>query len=1751
MIIYASLSFSTSARALGRHCLFALLSLALPLARAQPDLYHFERITPSDGLPHSVVNDIAQDDVGFLWFGTQEGLSRYDGFEFRVFKHDSSDATSLSDNYVRCVLVDRQGRLWVGTSNGLNRLERNTQSFVRYLPDRDRKGALSSPAVRQLFQDRDDRLWVSTLGGGLNRLDPETGTFEVFRHDPNDPTSLSHDQVETVYQTRDGTMWAGCVNGINRLRGGRFTLFANGSEQPDFVAMNQIKRFLEDDRGRLWVGSFSGTLQMLDRDTGQLTHYPLPDGKGTNVISDLLLTDTGSLWLATYSGLFLFDPDRGYLRQLTHDPADPISLSGNLLRSLFRDQSGLFWVGTFEAGVNKVNLEQRSFIHYRYAPNSKNGLGDSSIRGFHPDGRGHMWIATGKGVERLDLETGTFEHFRHDPNDPGSLSSDDILEVFVDAQGTLWVGAFGGGLLSYDEARGAFRHYRHLPGNPRTPSGDYISSINQTEPGALWIGTFGDGLDHFDRSSGIFTRFTHDPGDHRSLAANRIWRILPRDHRLLLGTYGGGLSIMDPTTNTFTNYDHDPNDPTSLSHDNVYSIYHDSGGRLWVGTSSGLDRAVGDLDALSFHPGPLLAGGAGNSIYGILEDDAGLLWISTNAGISRLDPETHVVRNFDESHGLQSLEFKEGAWGKSPDGDLWFGGSNGFNRFRPEKVFPERPPPPVVITEMERINRQWMGEIAGDRRDAIVLDHRDAVISFSFAALDYAAPKKNRYAFKLEGFDEAWVYSGNRHRASYTNLDAGTYRFRVKAANNDGVWNETGIGVPLRVLPPPWRTWWAYGLYLLAGIALLAVLYRAKTREQRLTLVSQQAQLQAMEKLDRLKDEFLANTSHELRTPLNGIVGLAESLLEGARGSLEIPVCHDLDMIASSGRRLAGLVDDILDFSKLRQGALKLRLRPVHLATIVETVFGLCQPLVAGKPVTLAHRMDASLPDVLADENRLFQIMHNLVGNAIKFTEQGAVTVTAEPLDGRLRISVSDTGIGIAPEAQERVFETFEQADGSVSRTHGGTGLGLAIVRQLVTLHGSRITLDSTPGEGSTFRFELAIANQAALREVPVDDAWPEVRTTVGTASELTRFQAAPQPEGTWEPQMELAVDGDGVHILVVDDEPVNIQVLINHLAPCSFSVDKALDGAEAIRLLDGEKRFDLVLLDIMMPRMSGYEVCTEIRRRYSADELPIVLLTAKNLVADLVRGFESGANDYILKPVSKGELLARIEIHIELANVHRKLKTYSRRLEAEVAERTRALEGRNNELEQLNEIIKSVNQKVKMDELLETIVERATDLFPKADIAMFLQVDRKMEYLQFRHVRGEHAEAWVGRRLPYRMLREYFESGNTRLERGIYLLDVEAAGRIGDLPWTEAILAMTLALREEPEGFLVLGSHARGDAFLDSDVERCRRFREHALTAFAKARMFAELEEMTKTLFETQQELVRAAHGAGMAEIATEVLHNVGNELNSINVSIESISSILEEDPLRVVDRVFALIRTNNDRLAAYLAEDPQGRKITSLVPELIDNLRDIHESLRDDAKSLRAHVKNIRLFMRNQNELAEAEHFLEQADLNNMLHAALTFREKELKRHGIVVNRELTDLPGLPVNKPRLQKVLDILIENAREAMAGLPSTARRELRVATELRDDRILVAIGDSGTGIEPGLQARIFAQGFSTKGPRRGGSLHYAANTLKQLGGHIRLREQDRGTTLVLELPLRFETRALDEPTSPETADSIGPSERSP
>jgi len=1708
-------------------------TLALTLViQAGPSRLHFEKVVTEDGGAINLVNCILQDSIGFMWFGTQDGLYRYDGFTLTSYKSAAGNpGESLSDNFVRAIAEDGQGRLWIGTMNGgLNRFDPSSRRFTHYRDDPELGKTLGAPSITDVATDRDGTLWIGT-SRGLIHFDPEReALLEIYDATPGRPARLSHEHITHLHQDRAGLIWIGTHDGLNRLdpSAGSIEIYRQGPAEANGLSHRLISSIHEDGRGALWIGTGSvgvgvagdgGGLNRLDPVTGrivQFRHDPNdPRSLGDDRVTSLSGDGQGRIWIGSAGGLSVYDPRTDLFATHRPETADLNSLDHQDITALYHDGGSLLWIGSF-GGLNQLNLDAQKFA--RHVLPSDADSGGSAPLCFHETTDNQIWVGSrGDGLHHYNLETGESTAYRHDPNDPHSISDNQALCIYRDPRrNVFWVGTKGGGLNRFDPETGRFKAYRRT-NRSGDINGDDVRFIVPGENGSLWIGGWESGLSRFHPERRRFEVFQHDPENPHSISHNSAIAMIPTDDGAYwVGLYGGGLNRFDPVTGQAIAYMNDPNDPTSLGHNSVSSLLIDSCGALWVGLHGGGLNKAEPLEGMP--PGEDLAFRRFSPAYendllsvtSMMEDAQGRLWLGAHKGVYCFDPKTETFRTFTERDGVLATGYLIGAFHRGRRGDFYLGGLNGFSVFRPEEFRSTLTPPRLTLTDFLLFNQS--ARLTGEDPESplkqpiydterLTLSHRDYVFSFEFAAFEYADPRSVRYAYKLEGFDKEWVDATPRKRfASYTNLAAGDYVFHVKAVNKSGAWTDPGIALPVKVLPAPWLSWQAILLYCLIA-AGLAARYVAR---QGMMLRYERSVNQRLKQIDNLKDEFLANTSHELRTPLNGIIGLAASLVDGIAGPLPEKARHNLGMIVSSGKRLSSLVNDILDFAKLKNRTLELRRRPVDFHAVAEMVTALSRPLLGDGNTRLVNRTPRDLPLVDADEDRLLQIMHNLVSNAIKFTDRGQVTIDAGIEDGRLVASVADTGIGIPEDRQERIFRSFEQADASTARVYGGAGLGLSITRRLVELHGGRIEVESEPDRGSVFRFNLPLAKtETASIESPAPSP-PRLGESL---------PIQPQPFSQSTPCN--SPNQSGFRILIVDDEAVNRQVLVDILAR-DYRVEQAANGPEALRLLEADPDFDLVLLDIMMPRMSGYEACRQLRQKRSVHELPIIFLTAKIQTANLVEGLAAGGNDYLTKPIEKDELLARVQTHLSLLALNRGL-------EREVAERTQELDAKNRalaakcqELETFDQIVKAINAEFELKKLFEILLEQGRTLFPQAERAFLLLYHGGVRRYRFAAAAGCALDGLTKLELTREAAIRRYANQEDRRGEGVYICPAfrkrRPSAALTDQPTPAALIAMTVPLEDELAGLLILENLEDSEAFNESDIEKLTRFREHAVSAVAKAKAL-------ENLLDAQKELVKSAHLSGMAEIATEVLHNVGNILNSVKISIHMIQRTLgERHSLAFFQRVVDLLLEHENDLAGFFAENARSRRLPAALREIQEKWRSRDKKLAVESERLEESVEHVIAVLREQQRYALTRGWsMEPNDLNQLVRDSLHNESYLLRAKNIQVVERLTQLPLVRVDKAKFGRLLFYLLKNAWEAIEARDETEEPgRIQVRTRVEPDGARLEIVDNGAGIAPEHLSRLFDHGFTTKRKSQGFGLHYCANAVKEMSGAIKIEPNPEG-----------------------------------
>ncbi|MCZ6643299.1 MAG: ATP-binding protein [Gammaproteobacteria bacterium] len=1293
-----------------RFSLMVVLLLYIPSqALGMQQHIRFERISVDQGLSHAQVTAITQDQSGFMWIGTQDGLNRYDGYDFEVYRHDPNDPSSLSDNEIRGIAEDRFGNLWVGTRTGLNRLNRGARTFTRYSHDPDDETSISDNDITALLVDHEAVLWVGTRNGGLNRFDRSSESFERFQYDrENLVEGIKQGPIATIYEDRYNILWIatrdhnyGSLSHFDRktdtfvphfgcayAEHGDCTIQHTGDEHRPIGT--DINGLYQDASDAFWLATDSGAIQ---NHNGWLSPYKKIHGDLKSISDDRVLAplqdQSGMLWFATKGGgLNRMGPPKPVnwatpdgMRQwhqvpddptwnavfdrYQHDAADPYSLSSDNLTVLYEDRFGVIWIGTSDAGLNKFSPAGMRFGFYKHEPANPDSLSDNFVGAIAWDRTGTVWMGTFKGnLTRIDPASGKMHQFRHREGDPVSLPDSSIHALFVDKNDDLWIGTYSG-LSKFDKTNNTFRNYNVHPVGPNVLG---VLSIAEEPAGILWLGTQAT-LTRFDIASEEFKHFWPDPTIETSLHGD-IFDVVTvdRNKQIWIATINAGVNKFDPVTETVVHLRHDPNDPNSISDDHVTSIYEDAygpgtegGSIMWFGTRSGLDRF--DQNSNTFVNYNKASGLPGNYVSGAAPDGLGNLWISTGySGLSRLDLHAGTFENFDVLDGLQGNRFFDHAFGGDSHGNMIVSGYNGINVFEEGKIIELNETPALVVTKFQAGGS--LMSVDGNSNE-IALPGHESELSFQFAALNFANPSRTRYSYKLDGYDNDWIMTDASNRvASYHNITPGEYTFRVRARLGNGDWGEKNVSLNLSIPRPMWQTNWAYvsyGLLLMMSVYLLmnmrsnalrrraevledSVAERTRQIEQNERLIHHQAD--HLEELLQVKEKLFTNISHEFRTPLTLILGPIERMLRQAKDSR---TASQLKMVKENSQRLLRLVDQLLGLSRLSaEEPVTQSAQP--LLPMVKTIVDSFQPLAEEKRIQL-DLVDGEDLWVDCAPDALEKILLNLVSNAIKYTPDGGwVNVRVASAGTKMvRLSVSDSGIGIDRKDHQAVFERFYRVNGGESAP--GAGLGLALVKELAEAFGGSVELESRPGLGTTISVLLS-----RHRVTPSDiETQPEKADTGLIPLEIV---ASAQSSKSVETARIDKSNGEA-SLLIVEDN-VDMQGYLVSLLSDSYQCQVAADGEEGVKNAL-ENIPDLVLCDVMLPKMDGFAVSKTLKTNAATSHIPIVMLTGRGDHDSRLKGLREHVDDYLTKPFDDEELTLRIANLLSARDALR--RRYSRQL--------------------------------------------------------------------------------------------------------------------------------------------------------------------------------------------------------------------------------------------------------------------------------------------------------------------------------------------------------------------------------------------------------------------------------------------------------------------------------------------------------
>jgi ligand-binding sensor domain-containing protein/signal transduction histidine kinase/DNA-binding response OmpR family regulator len=1167
------------------------------------DRYYFKHINTESGLSQNTVLSIYQDKTGFMWFGTKDGLNRYDGNAVKVFKQDSGDAKSIGNNTIWSLLEVPDGSLWIGTDRGIYIYHPSDESFS-YLDVKTQNNESIKYEVLDMKLDQSGNIWI--VSNKLFLYSLHTGKLELVVYNHKAP---SFSRPWSVNVDRDNRVWISILYaGIKCYdpADNKFKYYTKDADGKDF-SQSLISKTINPDNNSLLIGSFNDKLRVLDKTTEEIRPYSLGKAYEDNLfVRSMEKFSDGNIWIGTESGLYIHNPELKQTTHLYHNINDRYSLSDNAVYSLYEDREGGIWVGTYFGGVNYYPRPYNYFEMY-YPITNQNSITGERVSGICEDPSGNIWIGTeDAGLNKWDIKTGQFTYYP-----PGKgLNYHNVHDIISDGD-LLWIGTFSHGINVYNLKTNQWKYYT-TGDKEGTITNDDIFALFKDSRGNIWVGT-SSGAFLYHRESDRFLKH-EKPGDHFISdiiedASGQIW----------FSSFDCGVFCYNPRTETYKNYNHDPTNPQSICYHKIISMYLDSKKRIWFASESN-GICLFDEQTRQFIRYGEKDGFSNSVIYKIIEDDDHNLWLSSNMGLMRFNPETKNIRIFTKNNGFPGNQFNYKSGYKDKTGKIYFGSVNGLIVFQPSKFNMNEHLPPVIITDIHLLNNQNILLNKQLNKPSITLKHNQSSFSISFTALSFVAPEMNRYAYKMEKLDEQWNYTTSSQQITYSNLTYGKYIFKVKASNNDGLWNETGTMLTINILPPFWKTQWAYITYLL--LFILSIYFSVNYFRRKIELKNERKQALFENKKEKeiydAKLNFFTNIAHEIRTPLTLIKGPLEYILKTELKREELNT--HLLIMEKNTNRLLSLINQLLDFRKTELKGFSLSFVKININELLQETYIRFQQTAEQKElnftITLAEQQ--ILADV--DKEALIKIISNLFSNALKYAAS-FIRVTLHDFPEQFAIKVQNDGNKIPAELNQMIFKPFFQIN-KEDKVKQGSGIGLALVKSLVDLHAGNVFLEDVAEEFNTF---VVILPKCQPYTIDLEKYQPVLSKKENSETKWINVKQ----------QRHVST------LLIVEDNEEMIQFIASQLN-AQYNILKAGNGMEAIRFLD-KYIINLIISDIMMPQMDGLELCAKVKKSQEYSHIPIILLTAKTTLQSKISGLELGADAYIEKPFSWDYLQAQI----------------------------------------------------------------------------------------------------------------------------------------------------------------------------------------------------------------------------------------------------------------------------------------------------------------------------------------------------------------------------------------------------------------------------------------------------------------------------------------------------------------------------
>jgi ligand-binding sensor domain-containing protein/signal transduction histidine kinase/AraC-like DNA-binding protein len=1297
-----------------RTCRYLLLILLFSIAvksHSQSHNLKFEQIGINDGLSQSTVRCIFQDKKGFMWFGTKDGLNRYDGYKFVIYRKNPLNKNSLASNDVKSIVDDKEGNLWIATwDGGLNCYDPKADRFTRYLK-KNGANSVASNFLESLCRDDNGNLWIGTADNGLDYFNTKTKQFTNYNFSKSDFGTISSNSVSAIFEDSRKNIWVGTTNGLNMFdkKTNTFKRFVNNLKDPRSISDNHIKFIYEDKKHNLWVGTYGGGLNELDVNTGDFKNYKKANSTlSSDALIGIAADYQGNLWIGTENGgLNIFDPVKQLFTVFNNIYNDAASISSNTINAIVKDTKGNMWVGTLNGGINLLKRDNENFVHYKHEQGT-NSLVNNIVNCIYEDSKLNLWIGTdGGGLDLFDRKTKHFQNFRRDKGNPNSLSGDYILSVCEDKYGNIWIGSWGQGISVYNPISHAFRFFKNDPNDPGSLNSNYAFYIFKDSQDKIWIGTYGGGVDLYDAANNKFIHHVHSDKIAESISSNNILTINEDDkHHILIGTDGAGLSVLNRNTGKCTFYK-DLESKNGLSNNSISSIYQDKQRGIWLSTNDGLDEIdekTGKVTSYFMENGL-----PSNLIASVLGDNRNNLWIATDNGLSKFNLNNKSVKNYNRSDGLQANEFKYSRC-LSKTGQMYFGGINGFNEFNPDSIADLSFDPPIIFTDFQIFNKHV--DISQDTKKGyplnvslpynpkIELSYKQSVITFEFASLNYVNKEKKQYAYILQGFDNQWHYLGTKNNVTYTNLDPGNYTLKVKGLSNTGIFSKKVTEIQIIVNPPFWKTWWFEGLMIIivAGIVISIFYIRVRSikiqnkileakvtrrtqelKEANLILTENNNQIRIQnEKLEAYNKEIVDKSDKILDQQEHIIIQNAK--LENTVSELEKSnqtknrflsiLAHDLRNPISA---IAGIAKNLkMQMPQVTKQEIGKYISIISDSSksVLDLLLNLLEWAKTQNETINSNPESVNLYDlVISNQVLMEQLLRNKnLYLTINVAEHHTLFVDKKMIDTVFRNLLSNS-IKFTPPFGQISIESKE-IDNEIAITFYDTGLGMT-GEQISNLFNIE-TAASSPGSngeigsglGMVIIKEFVEANHGNITvsskvnegsiftiRLPKGDVFCSLEEFGNTNTSNT---IAYEDDNGKHINDQKKLKLQGKRLLFIDDN-ADIRAYLKLILSSTFEIMEAENGQEGIKAaIDFQP--DIIITDMLMPVINGLEFCKKIKLNPLTSHIPVILLTSQTDTSSQLSGYEAGVDAYLIKPLNQ-QILHQVIYNLVISTFNKRSK--------------------------------------------------------------------------------------------------------------------------------------------------------------------------------------------------------------------------------------------------------------------------------------------------------------------------------------------------------------------------------------------------------------------------------------------------------------------------------------------------------------